>query len=312
MIYVVGAANIDFIVKMDTEIIKEESNCAKITFDFGGVGKNIAENLKILNTDVKFITSLGEGLLTEMIKDNLSQKDIDYIMSVDVNVNQSTYLSILNNNGELYEAFNDMRSLELANIEEFDLLLSNIRNDDILVFDANFPSNILRYLVKKSKCYKVFDGTSACKCIRINNFINEIDLIKLNKNEAEKLSDNLIATIDDFIETFKILRLKGANDIIITDKSGLYYLLGDKLYFYSHNVKVDVVSVTGAGDALLSGIIKCKKENQDFDYSVKFGLALAIITLKSYKAVADYNINTVKRMMLDCDIKGEMIYEFKD
>lgn len=312
MIYVIGASNVDFIVKAREKIVEGESNLAKISLDFGGVGRNIAENLSNLDANLKFVTALGDDFLSTLVKNDLTQKGIDFNLSVDTNANQSSYLSILDLDGELKEGYNDMRALEFADIEEFNPVLNQIVKDDILVLDTNFSVNILRHLVKKTNCYKVIDATSAIKCLRISNFLNLIDLVKFNKNEAETFSGVKINDESDFLECFKILRLKGAKDVIITHKEGLYFLKKNTVFSYRHNATIEAVNVTGAGDALISGVIKCLSEKQDFDYMVKFALAMALITLKSNKAIANYDINTIKDLILNSNIKGEIIYEFKN
>lgn len=312
MIYVIGASNIDFGVKAKQRIVEGESNLASISVDFGGVARNIAENLSILDCELSFITALGNDLLANILKQDLSSKLINYDLSVDISENQSTYLSVLRNDGELYNGYNDMSILDKVNIEQLEAFFHELKSNDIVVMDCNFPIHILKSIAKKVTQTLVVDGTSAIKCQKLLGYLQEIDLLKLNKNEAESLSAVSINNEDNFIEAFKLLRLKGVNDCIISYPEGLYYLKGCCVYSYKHNMSLNVVNVTGAGDALISGIVNGIYQRQDFDYVVQFGLALASITLQSPTAIANYDIDQVNHVIMNSNIKGEKIYEFKN
>ena len=58
-VLVVGASNVDYVALSNNKLIRKDSNIGKLNITFGGVGRNIVENLAILEDDVSFITFLG-------------------------------------------------------------------------------------------------------------------------------------------------------------------------------------------------------------------------------------------------------------
>ncbi|MFK5882999.1 MAG: PfkB family carbohydrate kinase, partial [Candidatus Izemoplasma sp.] len=59
-VLVIGAQNIDIFAKTDTEYTLKDSNISKIHLAYGGVGRNIAENLNRLGHQVHFMTVFGD------------------------------------------------------------------------------------------------------------------------------------------------------------------------------------------------------------------------------------------------------------
>lgn len=58
-VYVIGGANIDIIGKCNQALIPYDSNIGHVTQSFGGVGRNIAENIARLGFSTHFISALG-------------------------------------------------------------------------------------------------------------------------------------------------------------------------------------------------------------------------------------------------------------
>ena len=58
-IVVIGGSNVDYIAKSDSEFKLKDSNTGILNVSFGGVGRNITENLLRLKNDVTFFTSIG-------------------------------------------------------------------------------------------------------------------------------------------------------------------------------------------------------------------------------------------------------------
>lgn len=59
-ILVIGGSNIDFSSRSDNPLIRGDSNIGKRTISFGGVGRNVCENLAHLHDSVSFITAIGK------------------------------------------------------------------------------------------------------------------------------------------------------------------------------------------------------------------------------------------------------------
>ncbi|MCD8330678.1 MAG: PfkB family carbohydrate kinase, partial [Lachnospiraceae bacterium] len=59
-ITVVGAVNVDICGKSDQLLKAEDSNPGRVTISMGGVGRNIAHNLRLLEQKVSLVTVFGD------------------------------------------------------------------------------------------------------------------------------------------------------------------------------------------------------------------------------------------------------------
>lgn len=309
-VYVFGCSNIDIVSKTDQDYDLKDSNIVKFDINFGGVGHNIAENLINLETDVKFVTLFGSDHFSQLLINDCNEKKFNLENCIFKNENQSVYISILNKDKDLFLGLNDMNIVQKLTTDDFDVVLEKITDQDIVVFDLNFPKEIMLYLFSKIRSFKIVDATSAQKIYKIENNLKDIDLLKMNVIEASRIYRKEIKNDKDLINCFKYLHCHGLNEGIITDKNGLYYSDGKKIYAYKHNANIEVVNATGAGDALISAYAKSFYEQHDLDYCLGFSLANAIFNLKSEKSVAIYNEDLIKDILLNSNIKGGVIYEY--
>lgn len=118
-VVIIGSANIDVAGYSHESLNYADSNPGKIKFTPGGVGRNIAQNLALLGNKAWLLTAVGsdfygQSLLTQT---NQSGVYVDKCLIVP-GENTSSYLSFLDNTGEMLVAINDMniRTLLQLNI----------------------------------------------------------------------------------------------------------------------------------------------------------------------------------------------------
>ena len=112
-VVVIGAANIDIGGTPYKELIKADSNPGVINISYGGVGRNIAENLSRLGVNTVLIAAvgcddLGEGLVNHCKAAGI---DTDYILRDNKN-NSSLYLYINDLNNDMAIALSDVNIAE--------------------------------------------------------------------------------------------------------------------------------------------------------------------------------------------------------
>jgi ribokinase len=104
-------------------------------------------------------------------------------------------------------------------------------------------------------------------------------ILVLNKSEAKLV---LRTKTNDIKDLLKQLKKTGPNIVIITDgPRGVHAFDGNKIY-YQPAYKVNVVSVTGAGDAFASGFLAGTIKGDDIRTSLKLGAANAASVIKYY------------------------------
>lgn len=108
-ITVIGGANIDIQGAPVNKIIPKDSNPGIIKSSLGGVGRNIAENCARLGLQTKLITAVGDDKEGMLILKEAKALGIDTAdVSVRTDYGTSTYLFVLDEEGELLVAIADM------------------------------------------------------------------------------------------------------------------------------------------------------------------------------------------------------------
>lgn len=282
-IVVIGGCNIDIIGVPKKGLIDHESNIGDVSITLGGVAKNIATNLYYLDSDISFITLIGNDSLSKIQVDSLDKLGIDYSKSIRKPCKSSTYLALHDATGEMTQAINDMQALEALTEKDFYNLDDFISKSDLLVLDTNLSESTLTYLIDKYQDkYICVDGVSQTKVVRIKNVLKYIDLLKINKYELNALLNNSNC---DIIFGVKQLLEKGlVNCIVSQAKEPIVYNESNKIFQFETTKIENIKSTTGAGDALFSGIIYYLANGKDIHEAVKFGENVATETLKVLSA----------------------------
>ncbi len=79
---VIGAANMDIAGRPDTSLVAGDSNPGKVTMSFGGVGRNVAHNLALLDSDVRLLTAFGEEYRARELKEGCLACGIDWAVGL--------------------------------------------------------------------------------------------------------------------------------------------------------------------------------------------------------------------------------------
>ena len=274
-VLVIGAQNIDIFAKTTDEYSLRDSNVAAITLAYGGVGRNITENIKRLGNDVSFLTVFGDDTFSIQARESLDKLGIDCEESITVeHSSNSIYLGILDKDNDLYLGLNDMDITASLNKELFIKKLSYINSFDYVVIDNNLSEEAIAYLLTHIKVPKIMDAVSAKKVVKLKQLIHLIDVLKVNKIELNELSKK-----ETTIKQITDLQSRGLKNVLVTDSKNMIYLGSDKLH-QEMPIEVDsIVNASGAGDAFLSGFIHGIIENATDDVKLNYAKIMAYHTL---------------------------------
>jgi pseudouridine kinase len=280
---VIGGANIDIHGKSNKALRREDSNPGTVNTSAGGVARNIAENLARLGVDSRLMSAVGSDhhgqMLMRLCRD--AGVDMQYVQEVD-SVPTSTYLSVLDNNGDMHVAVADMSIIDHLGVERLRPLQTALGQSSLIVLDTNLTDDALAWLTHTFVDKPIFvDTVSSSKALRIKPYLQFIHTLKLSTIEAEALTGNEARTQSQLRNIAKQLHLQGVERVFITrGKQGVFYSDGNAQGIQKLQRGIcDVHNTGGAGDAFLAGLAYAWLEDWPLNESVSFALAAADITL---------------------------------
>ncbi len=294
-VLVVGSSNIDIHGFSSAALIAEESNEGAVSLSCGGVGRNISEVLSRLGISVKLVSSFGDDYFSKILKENCSDLNIDVSHSVHgTNMNTSSYIAILNNDGNMNIALSDMRLSDTLLTPDFlSQLTCLFEAADIIITDAGLRRDVLLYILSTYSHKPIFhDPASIKKAAHIKGLTSKVHSLKMNVNEASFLSDMVINTNADIMKIGEYFLKEGVKNIFITNGSdGVYY--GNMKSGMHHRIapNTNVVNVTGAGDCFTAGIAYGFMNDFDIHRSVHFASNLVGVNLQNASTISP-DINT--------------------
>ena len=255
-IAIVGAANIDIITKSKNEIVPGDSNPAEIKLKAGGVARNIAAMLALREVEVDFITAIGNDPFGNLLRESCTGIGINTdAWIVKNNTSTGVYLAALENDGELYAGFNATTAPESIRTAELTKHKGIIKEADLLVLDLNLSEKILALAIElRDQRPIMVDAVSVAKTPRIEKFLDKIDILKLNRLEAEHLTGIPLDTKERVRQASNNIVSKGVSRVFITLGMAGVCAADSKSSIFVPALPIVVKDVTGAGDAFSAGI----------------------------------------------------------
>ncbi|MCY6369582.1 carbohydrate kinase family protein [Clostridium ganghwense] len=286
-ILVFGASIVDIFGFSSSNYRPYNSTPGNIKMSFGGVCRNIAENMARVGVNTKFISVLGNDEKGRSMLDH--SKLIGYDMQESLileNGSTPTYMAILDENGEMVSAIVDMKSIDEIDFEFIDLKADIIKNSQFTFLDADNAANLEYILTKfKGETKFILDPVSAAKAETIKHLIKHFHTIKPNRHEAEVLAGFEINTDEDLKKAGEYFLSLGIKNVFISlDEDGIYYSNGVKTGRIKAN-DVTVKNVTGAGDSFVAGLGYAYTKKLPIQETVKFAVAMSIITISHEETI---------------------------
>ena len=285
-IIVIGAANMDIAGRPDSSLVAGDSNPGKVTMSFGGVGRNIAHNLALLDGDVRLLTAFGEDYRARELKEGCLDCGIDIDASITVpGASTSTYLFIMDEQGEMQEAINDMQIYEYVTPERIEERLDIIQHAAACVIDTNLPQQTIEFIAKNVTCPIFCDPVSSIKAQKLKKVLGKIHTLKPNHLEAEALSGIKI-TDNASLEA-------AAHELLATGLKRIFISLGEKGLFCADHEKTillpllpaKLVNMTGAGDAIMAGVTWAYTQGMTLEQTGLVGLAASTMAVEGENTI---------------------------
>jgi len=283
-VLVIGAAGLDMKVQPRTEVIESaRSNPARIWRAWGGVARNIAENLVRLGAEVQLITAVGDdnwgtGLLANL--DALGIETEAVVVSSDKST--ASYVGVHHADKKLWVAFDDMEVIKEITPEHLEKWRYLFNDADMICIDANLSPATLEALFHMATEYDIpvcGDPTAALLAHRFHPHLDQMTAVTPDMDEAMALvGEDLLGDEGISYGARRLVNFGVDLAIITLGAEGLYYATSDengRLPAFP----VDVVDPTGAGDALTAAVAYGLLENISLEEVVRLGMAAAAQTI---------------------------------
>jgi len=248
---VVGGVNVDICGHSDRRILLHDSNPGSVTVKPGGVGRNIAHNLRLLGADVCLVSAIGGDSNAKLITDSCEETGIDLSLSRFAPDRRcSTYLYVTDEHGDMCVGINDMSITSLISGEYLLGIMDKLNGFDAVVIDANLDESAILTLAQHCTAPMYADPVSAAKCHRLECILPRLRMIKPNEYEAEGLTGE--CSIEKAADA---LLAKGVQRVFIS--AGSKGMLGAEKgrSITRPRERAKVVNTTGAGDAATAAIV---------------------------------------------------------
>lgn len=278
---VAGAVNVDVGGRSAGPLVERDSNPGTVTVSMGGVGRNIAHNLRLLGVKVSLLTALGEDSHARQVAESCVQLGIDLSRSLRVpGGTTSTYLFLSDETGDLALAVSDMGIYHAMTPSYFAQHMNFLNGAKMVVADANLSGEALQYLAHHCTAPLLVDPVSTTKAEKVRPILGKIHTLKPNRVEAEALSG--VKIVD------RASARQAAKKLLETGLQRVFLSLGEKGVFAADEQEevwipcypARLCSTTGAGDAFAAALAWAFLEGKDLTASAQAASAAAAIAVE--------------------------------
>ena len=284
----IGGANMDIHGRSDRQLIMRDSNPGSLHTSLGGVCRNICENLARLGENVRLITVVGDDVQGRGIVEGCEKAGIDMSAArVLRGERSSSYISIMDGDGDMLLAMSDMHIIKQLNAKLVDESRDLLCGADLVVCDGNLSAQTIERLAQVCDKPLYLDPVSTAWARELKPFIGCFDTVKPNRMELEVLSGCPVDTKENIVLACDILRGKGVRRVFVSlGRDGMYYR-GPEGGIWGVSRPFDgMVNATGAGDASMAGIIYATRQGYAADEILAFGMGAGMVAIASSDTIS--------------------------
>ena len=271
-ICVIGGANADITATTSKEFVPNDSNPGVIRLSSGGVARNIAHNLALLGHEVVFLTIFAGDTFGWFTADSCRKAGIDISLCDTAPLgSRSIFLSINNADGEMIGGVSDMNAINGVTPEWLELKLQKVEEVgavDVYVADANLSVEALAFLIDHSDKPLYVDAVSGPKAPKILDALKQSKKKHIHTLKCNQMEGMLLSKAKGVERRFVSL---GPDGLEVTVKKNTSRFPA---------LTCDTVNATGAGDALMAGIIHAGPK-ASIEEAAQVGLRCAKLTCES-------------------------------
>lgn len=294
----IGASLVDELFHAKEELLLATTNDASVTKTAGGVSRNIAHQLALLDVPVQLISVFGYDSDGDWLKQICSAAGVQLDASITKEGLSGKYTGILNPDGSLFSAFLTNAANHLITPEHLQSHIDLLNGASYLLADANINVDTAEWLLgfsNKTKIPFVLEPVSVPPARKFKDAIlNGLYLITPNEDELPVLCSEKSFFTQQQVEE---LLNRGVQNIWLHNGQHGSALYNKEKTITLNAPQINVVDCTGAGDGSLSGFILGKFLEKDDLECLKLAHTLSAEILQVNGAIATH-LNQEKLLTL--------------
>ncbi|WP_240675820.1 carbohydrate kinase [Ammoniphilus sp. CFH 90114] len=297
----IGGANVDRKATSFERIQYHTSNPVKMEQSCGGVARNVAENLSRLGCPTSLLSFIGDDQEGQWLLSTTKERGVDITNSYVIQKKRTgTYTAVLDHQGEMVLALADMEIYDDLSLDMITARWPYIASSRMIFADTNMPRELLVHLIHRCSDEAIplcINPVSAFKAKKLLDNLSGINLLILNRDEAEALTQQKIEDLNLAFSACKKLMQQGVQRIVLTlGQEGICWMDHAESGHIPAEI-IRVVDVTGAGDSLVAGVLFGLTEGESLETACRLGMACAHFTLQTHQTVAALSAEQIKKMI---------------
>lgn len=278
---VVGAVIVDIWGRSFRELTMRDSNPGEVRISLGGVGRNIAHNMRLLDIDVQLLTALGGDAWARQIEESCRETGIGLERALRLSGQRtSTYMNISGPDGDMELAVCDTDIAQYITPAVIEGSLDMLNAAGLVVFDGNLTPEAMDCLSARCTAPLFVDPVSTAKAVKLIPFLGRIHTIKPNALEAVALTGESRPE-----DAAAALLRAGVKRVFISDgANGMTAAQGTEV------VRVPccaakLVNATGGGDAAMAALCRSFLDGRGISESARYALAAGALAVECEQTI---------------------------
>ncbi len=287
-----GAANLDRKLRSLAPLALHTSNPASQAESFGGVARNIAENLARLGTPVALLTAVGSDSSGAALLAHAESAGIATHGALRLeDAASGTYTAVLDANGDMVVALADMALYDRMTPAFVAAREAQLAASALVVADLNLPLDTVDALLaqaRRSGVALVLVAVSEPKMARLPPALAGVRLLILNAGELAARVGRPLEDQAAIEAAMREVQAQGARDVVVTrGAAGVLLTQADGAIASLEALPAEVADVTGAGDAFAAAVCWSLVQDggDDLVLACRRGLHLSKLTVGTLDTV---------------------------
>ena len=283
---VCGGVNIDIGAHSFAPLRERDSNPGRVELSLGGVGRNIAHNMRLLGVPTYLLTAVGGDSRASQVEQSCRELGIDLSHALRVpDGRTSTYVFVSDSDGDMAIAVSDMEICEKLTPDYFASQQALLDGAAAVVIDANLPRESIAYLTEHCYAPIFIDPVSTVKAEKLRGLLRRVHTLKPNRIEAELLSGVKITDDESLYRAAQALIDQGVGRVFLSlGEEGVLAVQSDEVQ-RAPICKAEMRNATGAGDAMMASLVWSFLSGKTLAQSAAAGTAAAAIAVESEETI---------------------------